>query len=222
LKRAGFAGGPRVLIPPMIVWLLVQLAALLVATLRTPLAAQYPQPGEFQAVPVMLVAQFSALAILFPWMLRTWGSALAVLTASWAMLFAAAVLSVWTIRDIVPLGAFVAVWIVIFSTLAQIRLAPMQSIVMAVAALWVLGGPLVWYLHLEFAPGSSARPDAWYGYGPLLAAIATTPHLPPSAWAAACGVECLALLVWKADSWMLTKSTYRRVGATAAEFRSVF
>ena len=182
----------------MLVWLLVQLAALLLAAYRVPLAAQYPQPGEFQAVRLMLAVQFSALALLSRWMLRTRGSALAVSAAGWAMLLAAAVLSAWTIRAALPLGAFLTAWIVIFATLAHVRSIRLQSIIMALAGAYVMGGPLLWYLQLEFASALSA--NAGLSFGPLLAAIATPPHLSPSAWAGACGAECLALLARKTGS----------------------
>jgi hypothetical protein len=176
--------------------LLVQLAALAVAAARVPLAAQYPQPGEFQAVQVMLAVQFAALALLFPWMMRTVASALAVIGSGWAMLIAAGVLSASPIPELMPRGAFFSIWAVIFLTLARLRLRPkMQSALSSLAIAYVLGGPLLWYLEMEFSAAPVESPGL--DFGPLLAALSTSHHFSPPTWIGTLGIELIALLVWR-------------------------
>jgi hypothetical protein len=179
----------------LLVWLGVQAAALMLAAFRVPLAAQYPQPGEFQAVRVMLAAQFFALAILFPWMMRTWASALAVLATTWVMLCAAAALSAWTLLDIMPAGTLVTAWIIVFATLGQIRSRRWQLVASAVTCAYIIGGPFMWYLQVEFAsasPGSSG-----FAFGPVFGLISTPRHVPPPDWGLALAGECVALVgVW--------------------------
>jgi hypothetical protein len=175
----------------------VQIGALALAAFRVPLAAQYPQPGEFQAVRLVLAAQFSALAILFPWLFRTWSSALAVLAAAWVMLWCAAALSAWSLVEILPAGAFLTAWVGVLAVFGRLRAAKWRLIVTALTAAYVIGGPLLWYLRAEFA--SVPLRDPTPAFGPLLIALTTPHHFPPSAWLEAAGAGTIALFAWKID-----------------------
>src|SRR5437763_7314657 len=61
---------PKSITAPLLVWLIVQLLALALAAARVPLSAHFVQPGEALAIEEMLVAQFAASAMLFPFLLR--------------------------------------------------------------------------------------------------------------------------------------------------------
>jgi hypothetical protein len=171
---------------------LIQLAALALAAFRVPLAAQYPQPAEFQAVRVMLAAQFSALAILFPWLIRTWASAVAVIASAWAMLIAAAALSAWESREVLLIGTFLSCWIAVFAIISRLRLRPM--LVIAIVSAYVIGGPLLWYVQLDL--GFSTHLDSTMAFGPLLAALSTPRHLPPSIWIQTAVTLAISLAAW--------------------------
>lgn len=190
----GLSEGP-IHLGPLLVWLLIQLAALMLAAFRVPLAAQYPQPAEFQAVRLMLAAQFVALALLHPWLLRTWATALAVLCTGWVMLNLAALLSAWTLTDVLPVGIFLSIWTVDFALLGRIRRPRWQLAITAIASAYVIGGPLLWYLQLEFA--SPARSVPSLAFGPLLLALSTPRHLPPPAWIEAAAIGFLMVLLRK-------------------------
>src|SRR5688572_29419877 len=60
----------------LLIWLAIQLGATLLAALRIPLAAAYPEPAERLAVHVLLAVQVLAAGMLFPLLLRDWRSAL--------------------------------------------------------------------------------------------------------------------------------------------------
>ncbi|HWE53235.1 MAG TPA: hypothetical protein VG273_25815 [Bryobacteraceae bacterium] len=187
----------RIYAAPIIAWLLVQIAALALAAFKVPLAAQYPQPGEFQAVRLVLAAQFCALAILFPWLFRTGSSALAVLAAAWVMLWCAAALSAWSLVEILPAGAFLTAWVGVLAVFGRLKAAKWRLIVAALSAAYVIGGPLLWYLQAEFTSVPLHDPSA--AFGPLLIVLTTPHHFPPFAWLEAAGAGAIALFAWKTD-----------------------
>jgi hypothetical protein len=180
---------------PITAWLLVQIGALTLAALRVPLAAQYPPLGEFQAVGVLLAVQFAALALLFPWLLRNWRTTLVAVAAAWVMLACAAALAAWSFAEILPAAVFLTAWIGVFAILGRLRSAKLKGILSASTAVYVIGGPLLWYLQAEFESGSLRDPSP--AFGPLLIGVTTPPHFPPSAWIEILCVAAAALLIWK-------------------------
>lgn len=176
-------------------WLVLQVVALSLAAFRVPLAAQYPQPAEFQAIRLMLAVQFGTLAVMHPWLLRNWATAIAILASAWVMLSMAALLSAWAILDSLPVSIFLTLWIVDFALLARIRLARSRLVVTGLASAYVIGGPLLWYLGLEFASASSRAPTI--AFGPLFFALSTPRHIVPSAWMDAIAVGLVAAVLGK-------------------------
>src|SRR5688572_25542965 len=55
---------------PLFVWLVLQMAVLVLAAQRVPLSARFPLEAEKLAVHEMLVVQIAVSAMLFPWLLR--------------------------------------------------------------------------------------------------------------------------------------------------------
>lgn len=165
---------------------MLQLAALMLAAFRVPLAAQYPQPAEFQAIRVMLAVQFAALATLHPWLLRTWATALAILASALVLLSMAALLSSWTLTNFLSVGVFLTIWIANFALLSRIRWNQWQPVIASIAIAYVIGGPLFWYLQLEFGSPSPSRPGI--AFGPMLLGLSTPRHIPPQG-----GVEAVAI-----------------------------
>jgi hypothetical protein len=188
-QRAGTAVGAL----PIGIWLALQLVALALAAWRVPLAAQYPQPGEFLAVRVMLAAQFTGLALLFPWLLADLRTFLVAVSAGWVMLLSAAALAAWPLTETVPPGAFFTLWILVLATARAATPSKTHMALSAVACIYIVGGPLVAYFHQEFANSMVAHTEL--AFGPLFGAISTPRHLPPLAWAQAAGFEIIALLL---------------------------
>ena len=167
----------------------------MLAALRVPLAAQYPSLGEFQAVRVLLAVQFAALAVLFPWLLRNWRMTLVAAAAVWVMLACAAALAAWSFEKILPCTAFLTVWVGIFAILGRFRSVKWKGVLSAITPGYVIGGPLLWYLQAEFGVGSLSDPGP--AFGPLLIAVTTPLHFPPSAWVEAACVAAAAFLIYK-------------------------
>ncbi|HEY2585470.1 MAG TPA: hypothetical protein VGI81_06895 [Tepidisphaeraceae bacterium] len=179
-------------IAPTGVWLTLQLAALALAAWRVPLAAQYPQPGEFQAVRVMLAAQFAGLALLFPWLLPNVRMLWVTVAAGWVMLLAAGALAAWPLTDVAPAAAFLTLWILVLATVRAAIPPSTPMTASALACLYIVGGPLLAYFHQEFATSPAANPDLTFG--PLFSAISTPHHLPPQAWAQAAGIGIIGFV----------------------------
>jgi hypothetical protein len=142
---------------PVLLWLLIQLAALSLATLRIPLAAKYPQPGELLATHVMLAAQVAASALVFPYLMRDWRTAAAVIAAAWPFAASASVLSA------LPPGAaalgelYVTLWLVALALWSAVLRGPRsRAYGVAIAAALSIGGAALWYLSLEFNPAGGA------------------------------------------------------------------
>jgi hypothetical protein len=175
---------------PILIWFLIQLAALVLAAFRVPLAAEYPQPAEFHAVQILLVAQFAWVTMLFPSLLRTWMMTLIVICAGWTMLIMAGALSAWAIADVLPLGTFLSLWIVSLGLMRAALPWNWQMIASAIASAYVIGGPLVWYLRSDF--GTSLPVETSVGFGPLWLCLATPRNLPSTAWWSEVGIAVIA------------------------------
>src|SRR5881227_2670709 len=79
---------------PLAVWLVLQLTALALAAARVPLsAAHFVAPGEALAIHEMLIVQFAASAMFFPFLLRDARRCVALMLTSAPMLQLAGTLS---------------------------------------------------------------------------------------------------------------------------------
>lgn len=147
------------------------------------MAAHYEQPAESHAVTILLIAQFGAAALLFPWIFRNGAMLIASLAAGWLMLFSAAGLAGWNWTSVLPIGTYVSAWIVALGLVRLSLSASQQSFGSAVASLYIIiiGGPIVAYFQADFAASAAPSQPAWL-YGPMFQAISTPHHLPPLAW----------------------------------------
>ena len=142
---------------PLILWLLIQLAALSLAALRIPLAAKYPRPEEMYATHVLLAAQVAASALLFPYLLRDAQASIAMIAAAWPFAAAAAGLSGLSLSRAAAGEAFVCTWLLalaLWRGALQSERARLGAV--AVAAMVSLGWAALGYLAIEFNPDMSA------------------------------------------------------------------
>jgi hypothetical protein len=181
-----------VAVGPLSIWLLVQLAAIALAALRVPLAAEYPQPAEFFAVNLLLATQFAWVAILFPWLLRSWSMTIIAAASAWIMLLMAAAMAAWSMRDVIAPAAYVTLFIVLLTLLRFGLSRHGQLFASAIVSTYVIGGPLVWYLQLDL--GASQRHDDVVMFGPLLPALLDPRHLLLSGWIVLFAIGGFALI----------------------------
>jgi hypothetical protein len=153
-----------------VLWFAVQLGALLLSLLRVSFAAAYPRAGELLAAHVMVVSQVVAAALLFPYLMRTWPAAVAVVASSWPFDAVAGVFSAAPAGHVVWAAAYVTAWLLVLAIWNR-ALPEQRGIAMAAAALAAIGGCAVFYLRLEFAAGDIDAADVW----------AVAPAVPPLA-----------------------------------------
>jgi hypothetical protein len=147
---------------PVLLWLLVQLAALSLAALRIPLAAKYPQPAELLATHVMLVAQVAAAALLFPRLMPDWRTAAGVIVTAWPFAVAASALSAASVGATARGEAYVTAWLVALALWSAALPGPRSRLYgVSVAASLSMGAAILWYLAHEF--GVAGGPERTVG-----------------------------------------------------------
>jgi hypothetical protein len=161
------------------VWLLVQLAALLVAVARVPLAADYPRAAERLAIYMLLAAQSFAAAALMPWLLRGWRASILAAACCWPLLAIAAMLSSVPPTRALAAGGYLTAWIAalaLWNAAAPSR--RFAFVVSAVESAVAAGGPLLRYLRAEFVPPDASAAGATWHYGPVLSAFSLVDGAP--------------------------------------------
>ena len=166
---------------PLLVWLVIQMAVLVLAAQRVPLSARWPHESERLAVHEMLVAQIAVSALLFPWLLRDRITTILVAASGILFLYLAAFLAgVDHVRVTLVAGQVVG-WIVGLAMwrplLAQWR-ATMIGVGMATCV--SLGSALLVYLRADAAK----EPASWTVHlGPIMSALAQLHSASLASWA---------------------------------------
>ena len=195
---------------PLLLWLSLQLLALLTALLRVPLAAQYPQPAELLAAQVMVVVQVTAVALLFPYLLRDVRSVAAVVAATLPFLVLSGAVSGIPAGRLVLAGIYVVSWIVALAAWNVRASTSGRSAGVAAATLLTLGTLVAFYLRLEYAADAAGEPAEqlarWAPASPPLAALRLLTNPPRAAdWCTPVGVLTTAIL------WRLAARRSRQV-----------
>lgn len=202
---------------PLLLWLLLQLAALALSAFRVPLAADHARPAEMLAAHVMLVTQVSAASLLFPYLMRTAQSAAAVCATSIPFVVMAGNLSAAPAAGLVAAAGFLTLWL---AALAAWRFAlptrAARQFAAAVAALICIGTLVVFYIRLDFGGAAAAADDpgslagAWSVVSPPLAALRQLSHpLEARHWAlpaAALAVGLVAVFLWPRSGQVIHNS----------------
>jgi len=163
-------------------WQLAQLAGLVIAGLRVPLAAGYPRPPESEAVRVLLACQFAWSSILLPALGGGWATSLVIAASGWVMLVVAAALSGWPMVAVVAPGVFLSLWIACLATWAHsLPSRRWRLVASAVASSYAVGGIFVWYAGIDL--GTRLNRGAGVRFGPLLVLLDAPRHPAAEAWA---------------------------------------
>ena len=194
---------PQSITAPLLLWLVLQLLALLLSAGRVPLAANWARPGETWAIQTMIVAQIAGSGMLFPLLLRDRASAIACILTAGPMLQLAGFLSNTAVGTIAMTWACLGAWLAALSMLRAALPARWHLAAVAMLNLVTLGGPLSASLADQQADGIE-----WVRYLPLysLTSFATgnadgwVPLLSTAAFlAVAAGVRWASGRKWKAD-----------------------
>jgi hypothetical protein len=158
----------RPLTGPLLLWLLIQVAALLLAAARVPLAAQYPAPAEMLAAHVVAVVQVTAAAVLAPYLLRDVAAFAAAVATVWPFLVLAGALSATSSTTLAVAAAYVTAWLVALSAANLALPAPSRHWTVAAATVLTTGAAALGYLNAEFG---GAADHAWVRMLPPLAVL---------------------------------------------------
>ena len=150
-------------------WLVLQLIALIVATARVPLAAGYPQPAEFLAPHVMVVVQTTAAVLLFPYLLSSWPVAVAVMATTWPFIILSGLLSSVPGDRLVSTAGYVSGWLLTLAALSRALPPRARPFAVAAGTLLAAGGVVGFYLEQDFGSGSTR--GFWTSLSPPLAAL---------------------------------------------------
>jgi len=158
------------------VWLCIQLAAIGISAARVVLEARAPQATEQLALAVMLATQIGASALIFPHLLGTRGATILAVASGWPMALLAAQLADAPFAVLFRAELYVSIWLISLHLWA--RALPSSSAKLlgtGIAAMISLGGPVLWYLRMEFSNDSSPPAlDSLPAFGPISGAISQT------------------------------------------------
>jgi hypothetical protein len=185
---------------PLLTWCAFNVAALAIAAARFPFSARYPTIGEQLAPQVLVVTQVVVAALLFPFLVRSWTSTLAVAASVFPFLAVAAFLGAKPQAAVLPAAAFVAAWVATLGVWASVLKTPVfRGVATVVAALLAIGEPLLHYLGREFG-----RPPA-VAVGPTLQALA----LAEGRWEKVGGIALVTALIASAVLLRVAKRSAR-------------
>jgi hypothetical protein len=171
---------------PLIVWLLIQLAAIALAASGVVLSARFPKPPQSLAVHEMLVAQFIGSAMFFSVLFRGgWRGWLAMVVAAAPMLMGAAWLARMPLSRVPGLWVHVGAWLAMLALWSAVGMdrgsrsramhsPALGSVLTAAAMLLSAGGLLVWYLQSEFQPNHDLVPIRILPLPALLQSLTTS------------------------------------------------
>ncbi len=187
----------------VIIWVLIQLAALGIGSGGTPLWAHHPRPAESIGADEMMVVQISAAAMLFPFLFPNFSTTLAAIALAWPFLQLAGWLSATAASNLLGASLFVSLWIAGLACCWAATRAEANWLGWCAASMWTLGGVVLWYLHCEAVDFAAARLSMEY-FGPIFCGLAQLRQRisSPIVWITA------ATPIAFAGVWSLTKKNF--------------
>lgn len=140
--------------PPLslFVWMAVQALALTLAALRVPLWVHAPEAGEFLAIPILLIFQILAAALLSPRLTSDWRITLMAIAGAWPFAVLAGLLAATGVATILLAAGYVTGWlIVLYAWQLPLETPKAKMVAAAIAATWAAVGPVTLFIRSEYA-----------------------------------------------------------------------
>lgn len=167
---------PHIAFAPIVLWLGLQMLALLAAGFRVPFSARFAPPEEQFALHEMFAVQMLASALLFPLLFRTVATSLILIATTPLMVQLAGVLAARAeMGTLIAACAYSTLWLIGLALWAYVfrNSTKAQTYAIAAATLLVVGGVLAAYLAREFgAPGEQLDWSRRGWLGPLMGGFA--------------------------------------------------
>lgn len=167
---------------PLLVWLLPQLAVLMLMAGQVPIVAPkaMPRPAELWAARMMITVQVVSAALLFPFLVRDLRATILIGAVAIPMgLLANFLAGTAPRRQIVAPIAYLEIWLAtLFLWRVALRSRRSQGIGVAAAMLVALGAVVYYYVRLEYGP--SPEPlllKGVEGWSPVFGAVAAGEYL---------------------------------------------
>ena len=127
----------------LLIWLILQIGALMLAAMRVPLWAHAPAGGEFLALAILGITQILAGALLSPLLNRDCRSTVIGIATVWPMLFLAGFLASASMGSVALVCAYVSSWLFLLAIWRLPLSSTGQHLTLsAIAAVWAAAGPL--------------------------------------------------------------------------------
>jgi hypothetical protein len=184
----------------IVIWLTVQIAALGMCAARVSLWARAPQATEQLSLVLMLAAQVGASALIFPHLLGTRGTTILAVASGWPMALLAAQLADAPFSILVRAELYVSIWLISLHLWTRALPSPSAKLLgTAIAAMISLGGPVLWYLRMEFSIDSSqSTSDSLPAFGPIPSVISQTfPRFRYESWIELAIIFCMGAFAFK-------------------------
>jgi hypothetical protein len=182
------------------VWLCVQLAAIGISAARIALWARAPQATERLALVLMVASQIGASSLIFPHLLGTRGATILAIASGWPMALLAAQLADAPFSILVRAELYVSIWMISLHFWTRALPSPSAKLLgTAIASTISLGGPVLWYLRMEFSNDSSQyASDSLPAFGPISGVISQTfPRFRFENWIELTIILCIGATAFK-------------------------
>jgi hypothetical protein len=156
------------------IWLGLQLAALALCAARFMFWARSPVVSEQLAFDVVIAVQVFCASLFFPQLLGTWRSTLLAMVTAIVFGQLAAELSDTAQFSLFFAEIYVIAWIAaLHFILRSLTTNVSRLLATSLVTMISIGGPLLWYLRVEFSGADSASPHSrsFSHFGPLAGAI---------------------------------------------------
>lgn len=139
------------LVAPLLTWCVIVLTPLALSAFHIELWARVAEPVEQFALPLMFMAQWVAVSLLFPWLFRSSRASLFVLVSSVLMLELAGWMSDSTTSECWTSVLWITLWIGAFMGVQRAtKSIRTQQIAVAISGSTAIGALVLFYLRAEF------------------------------------------------------------------------
>jgi hypothetical protein len=165
-------------------WFLPQLIILLATLFHVPLWLNLPIRMDDLVLPALLCVQILAAAMLFPVLLKDWGSTAAMIVVAWPLVQWGAFVSAVPAGQWVSGGAYLSLFLLVLGTWNRVlRSEAMRFTAAALVTAVTAGGALLAYLEAEFSGRAASSIDLGHraAWSPLLGILSQL-QAAPSHW----------------------------------------
>ena len=184
-QRARTGGGSSSL-AALLVWLIVQVAALAITGFRLPTSARPSPNPEFSAAAVVLITQLGVGTVLFPWLFRELHGSLLVILSTFPMIALAAFLSATPFPRLVLPTLLTLGWLAALAILRSTMSSHQLQHFTVAIFVTLICIPLVLI---------SFDPTSLFLWTPATSVLSTLHGHPFSIWSVAPSVSLLALAI---------------------------